>query len=189
MNRLSVIILFLSLLLSLPAFAQEEAMSPAQKMFQDRVGKVQWKNVSIEFRPVSEKSSRGAQALVVQSVDQENGKTYQVDKKVILGLKDIANMDVTYNPNDINFVRLLMYFDKDGQKTLADYTTKHLGEQMGVVIDGKLRLVANIRQPLVNGKVQVYGLAPNEAVDVARRYYEPKLDLARQINEEIQNKK
>jgi preprotein translocase subunit SecD len=186
MNRLSVIILF-SLLLSSPSFAQDAA-NPAQKMFQDRVEKVKWKNVSVEFRPVSDKSSKGAQPMVVESVDQENGKTYHVDKKVILGLKDIANVDVTYNPNDISLVRIIMFFDQEGQKTLADYTTKHLGEQMGVIIDGKLRLVANIRQPLVNGKVQVYGLAPNEAVDIARRYYEPKLELARQINEELQNK-
>ena len=56
---------------------------------------------------------------------------------------------------------------------------------MGVVIDGQLRLVADIRKPLVNGKVQVYGLSPAEAVDIARRYYEPKIELARQIQAEF----
>ncbi|GEM_PF-5564129 len=189
MHRSFVIIVFVvSLLYSSAVFSVEDtnpSVNPAQQLFQERVGKVQWKNISLEFRPVSDKAGRGLQSMVVQSADQENGKTYFVGKSTILGLKDINNIDVTYNPTDVTMLRLLVLFNQDGKKTLQDYTTAHLNEMMGVVIDGKLRLVAHIRQPLVNGMVQVYGLAPNEAVDIARRYYQPKLELARKINEEL----
>lgn len=188
MNRLVVFVLFFcSLFVSLSAFSAPSA----QELYQKRVGKIQWKDLSIEFRPVSEKSSRGAQAMVAQSPDQENGKTFYVDKKVILGLKDIANMDSLYNPNDQDFLRLVIKFNNDAQAVLTDYTTKHMGEMMGIVIDGQLRLVAHIRQPLVNGKVQVYGFAPNEAVNILRRYYQPRLELADQIRAELaaQNQK
>lgn len=189
MHRAIVIILFvISVLSSSVVSAQENAntqVNPAQQLFLDRVGKIQWKNVSLEFRPVSDKAAKGFQSMVVQSADQDNGKTYFVGKSVILGVKDINNIDVAYNPIDVNMLRIVITFNQDGQKTLQDYTTAHLNEKMGVVIDGKLRLVANILQPLVNGRVQIYGLGPNEAVDIARRYYEPKLELARKINEEL----
>jgi preprotein translocase subunit SecD len=187
MNRFSVIILFVaSLVFVTPAFSQNETQ--AQQLYNDQMQKIQWKDVAIEFRPVTDKSTKGSQPMVVKSVDQENGKTYYVGKTPILGIKDISNMDVTYNPNDLGLIRLIMRFNKDAKKTLQDYTTQHIGEMMGVIIDGQLRLVAHIRQPLVNGKVQVYGFTPNEAVDIANRYYKPKLELARQI-QELQNKK
>jgi preprotein translocase subunit SecD len=187
MNRLFVIILFIcSVVYSSQAFSQD--VNPAQQLFDERAAKIQWKDLAIEFRPVTEKSAKGSQAMVVKSPDQENGKTYYTAKNTILGLKDVSNIDVTYNPNDQSMLRLILRFNKDGKKTLEEYTTQHIGEMMGVVIDGQLRLVAHIRQPLVNGKVQVYGFAPAEAVDIARRYYKPKLELARQI-QELQNKK
>ena len=182
MNRF-FIILFSVFIFSTQAFAQDASSNAAQKLYQERAAKIEWKDLSVEFRPVSDKTSRGAQSMVVKSVDQENGKTYFVSKNQILHLKDVSNIDVTYNPNDRDFLRLIVRFNKDAKKALQDYTTQHNGEMMGVVIDGQLRLVAHIRQPLVNGKVQVYGFAPNEAVDIAKRYYKPKLELARQIEE------
>jgi preprotein translocase subunit SecD len=193
MNRLSVIILFLLLMVSPQVFAQQNAPQPlqphpGQQLFDEQVKKLKWKDIAVEFRPVTDKAAKGSQPMVVKSTDQENGKTYHVAKNTILALKDVSNMDVTYNPNDINMLRLMLRFDENGKKTLEDYTTKHLGEKMGVLIDGQLRLVANIRQPLNNGRVQVYGLTPTEAVDIVQRYYKPKLELARQI-EELQNKK
>jgi len=186
MIRFLIAILFF-ISVSSQALAQNAA-NPAQQLFDEQVNKVKWKDLSVEFRPVTEKSAKGSQAMVVKSADQENGKTYYVGKSTILGLKDIGNMDVTYNPNDLGMLRLIMRFNDDGKKTLSDYTTKNVGNMMGVVIDGQLRLVAHIRQPLVNGKVQVYGFSANEAADIAKRYYQPKLDLARQI-QELQNKK
>jgi len=179
MNRVFIAILFVSLIFSGRAFAAD-----AQQIYQEKVSKIKWTDLSIEFRPVSETSTRGSQALAVKSADQENGKTYYADKKAILGMKHINNIDVTYNPNDLSMLRLLIRFNAEGKQALSDYTTKNVGEKMGVVIDGQLRLVATLRQPLVNGKVQVYGFAPAEAVDIAQRYYKPKLDLARQIQEE-----
>lgn len=186
MNRFFVFVVLFCLMVVSPVVFSANS---AQDLFQQRVGQIQWKNLSIEFRSISDKASRGAQAMVVQSPDQENGKTYYADKKVILGLKDISNIDTTYNPNDQSMLRLILTFNKDGKATLAEHTTKHLGEMMGVVIDGKLRLVAHIRQPLMNGRVQVYGFIPNEAVNVLQRYYQPRLELARQIGEELNGKK
>jgi len=182
MNRLFVIIiLFFSIMLSPKAFSQNE--NAAQQLYQQRLASLQWKDIAIEFRPVSDQSTKGSQPMVVKSIDAENGKTFYAAKNTILGLKDISNIDVTYNPNDQTLLRLIIRFNKDGKKTLQDYTTQHVGEMMGVIIDGQLRLVAHIRQPLVNGKVQVYGFAPNEAVNIAQRYYKPKLELARDIQQ------
>ncbi len=194
MNRLFVIILFTLLMVVPRSFAQQAAPAqllqphPGQQLFDEQVKKLKWKDISVEFRPVTDKAAKGSQPMVVKSTDQENGKTYHVAKNTILALKDVSNMDVTYNPNDINMLRLIMRFDQSGKKTLEDYTAKHMGEKMGVLIDGQLRLVANILQPLNNGRVQVYGLTPTEAVDIVQRYYKPKLELARQI-EQLQNTK
>jgi preprotein translocase subunit SecD len=167
MKRLSVIILCLSVILSSNVMAQNVMQLNLPKKY-----------VSFEFYPISDKSFKGAEPMVVKSTDQENGKTYYVGSEKILTTRDVNNADVTYNPADDNMLRLIVRFNPAGKKTLADYTTKHLGEMMGVVIDGELRLVAHIRQPLVNGKVQIYGFKPDEAVDIVRRYYRVKQSIA-----------
>jgi preprotein translocase subunit SecD len=169
---------------SSPVFAQN-ALQEQQKKFQEMLSQVTWKNLAIDFYEVKDKSDSGFKPMTVKSVDDKNGLTYYVAKKSILSLKNMKSVDVTYKAGDDNKLRLVIRFNDEGKQILSDYTKSHLNEKMGVVIDGKLRLVANLVQPLSNGRVQVYGFDPDEAVSILQRYYQPKLDAARKFNDTV----
>ena len=123
--------------------------------------------------------------MTVKSADDKNGMTYYVAKKSILSLQDTQTIDVAYNPGDGDSLRLVVRFNNEGKKTLFEYSSMHLNQLMGVVVDGKLRLVAHLLQPLNNGRVQVYGFNPDEAVGLLKRYYQPKLEAARKFNQQL----
>lgn len=165
-------------------FAQS-ALEEEQKKFQDMLRLVSWKNLAIDFYEVKDKSENGFKSMMVKSADDKNGLTFYVSKKSILSLKDMHSIDVTYNPGDENRLRLVIRFNDEGKQILSDYSKAHLNEMMGVVIDGKLRLVANLVQPLSNGRVQISGLNPDDAVGILQRYYQPKLEAARKYNQSV----
>ena len=166
------------------AFAQE-SIEAQQKKFQEAMDRVTWKNLSVDFFDVKDKAQNGYKAMTVKSIDDKNGLTYYVAKKPVLSLQDTRSMDVSYDPGDGDNLRLVVRFSPDGKKALLDYSSAHINEMMGVVVDGKLRLVANLRRPLTNGRVQVYGFAANEAIGVLQRYYQPKLEAARKFNQQL----
>lgn len=140
-----------------------------------------WKNVSIDFFDVKDKPQNGYRSMVSKSTDDKNGKTFYVSQQPILTLSHTKSIDVTYNAADDDKLRLLIRFNDVGRQLLADYSKTHLNEMMGVVVDGKLRLVATLMQPLTNGRVQVYGFEPEEAVNLLKRYNQPKLELQRKL--------
>lgn len=156
------------------AFAQDSQNSQT-KQLQEAMEQVTWKNLSIDFFEVKEKSESGYKSMLVKSSDDKNGKTFYVSKQPILSLSHTQSIDVAYNPNDDDRLRLIVRFNQEGKQILDEYSKTHRNEMMGVVIDGKLRLVATLVQPLTNGRVQVYGFEPDEAVSILKRYYQPKL--------------
>ena len=173
----------LSLIAASPSFAQNN-IEEQQKKLEEVINKVDWKNISVDFYDVKDKAQNGYKPMTVKSTDDKNGMTYYVAKKPILSLQDTRTIDVAYNPGDGDNLRLVIRFNEEGKKTLSEYSIAHLNQTMGVVVDGKLRLVANLLQPLNNGRVQVYGFNPDEAVGILRRYYQPKLEAARKFNQQ-----
>lgn len=166
------------------SYAQAD-FAEQQKKLQESVDNVSWKNLTVDFYDVKDKAQNGYKAMTVKSTDEKNGQTFYVAKKPILSLQDTRSMDVSYVPGDGQMMRLMVRFNAAGQKTLADYSTANLNQMMGVVIDGKLRLVATLRQPLTNGRVQVYGFTPEEAANVLDRYFQPKLEAVRKFNQQM----
>lgn len=166
------------------SFAQAD-LAEQKKNLQQSVDNVSWKNLSVDFYDVKDKEQKGYKAMTVRSTDDKNGQTFYVAKKPILSLQDTRSMDVSYVPGDGQMMRLMVRFNDAGQKILAEHSTANLNQMMGVVIDGKLRLVATMRQPLTNGRVQVYGFTPEEAANVLDRYFQPKLEAVRKFNQQM----
>ena len=179
---LTLTVLFL--IAASPSFAQNN-VGEQQKKLEEIMSKVSWKDISIEFYDVKDKAQNGYKPMTVKSTDDKNGMTYYVAKKSILNLQDTRTIDVAYNPGDGDSLRLVVRFNNEGKKTLFEYSSEHLNQLMGVVVDGKLRLVAHLLQPLNNGRVQVYGFNPDEAVGLLKRYYQPKLEAARKFNQQL----
>lgn len=179
---LTLTVLFL--IAASPSFAQNN-IEEQQKKLEEIMSKVSWKDISIDFYDVKDKAQNGYKAMTVKSADDKNGMTYYVAKKSILSLQDTQTIDVAYNPGDGDSLRLVVRFNNEGKKTLFEYSSMHLNQLMGVVVDGKLRLVAHLLQPLNNGRVQVYGFNPDEAVGLLKRYYQPKLEAARKFNQQL----
>jgi|CXWL01.1.fsa_nt_gi preprotein translocase subunit SecD len=185
MKRLGLITLTVLFFIAVsPCFAQNN-IEEQQKKFEEVIGKVEWKNISVDFYEVKDKAQNGYKPMTVKSTDDKNGMTYYVAKKSILSLQDTRAIEVSYNPGDGDNLRLVIRFNDEGKKTLSEYSTAHLNQTMGVVVDGKLRLVAHLLQPLNNGRVQVYGFNPEEAVGILKRYYQPKLEAARKFNQQL----
>lgn len=185
MNRAGLITMVVFSLIAVPvSFAQNNLQDQQQKL-QESIDNVNWKNLSIEFYDIKDKAQNGYKPMVVKSTDDKNGKTFYIGKKPVLDLKDTRSIDVSYSPGDGDTLRLMVRFNPAGKKELFDYSSAHINEMMGVVIDGKLRLVAQLRQPLNNGRVQVYGFEAKEALDILKRYYEPKLEVVRKFNNQM----
>ncbi len=178
-------VLFLFLLTGYSQVFAQNVLEEQQKKFQEMLNQVAWKNLSIDFYEVKDKPGDGFKSMTVKSTDAKNGFSYYVSKKSILSLKNMKSMDVLYSAGDDDKLRLVIRFNDEGKRILSEYSKAHINERMGVVIDGKLRLVANLLQPLTNGRVQVYGFDPGEAVSVLKRYYEPKLEVARKFNASV----
>ncbi|MBL8014047.1 MAG: hypothetical protein JNN05_09390 [Candidatus Omnitrophica bacterium] len=148
---------------------------------QAAVAELAWKNLSIDFYDVKDKPQNGYRSMVSKSADDKGGKTFYVSQQPILGLPNTKSIDVTYNPADDDKLRLIIRFSDSGKQVLSEYSKAHLNEMMGVVIDGKLRLVATLKQPLTTGRVQVYGFEANEAVNILKRYNQPRLEMEKKL--------
>lgn len=185
MKKFAVASLIMLSVVGAPLVFAKNTVEEQQKQFQEMLDRVTWKNLSIDFYDVKDKAQDGYKPMTVKSADDKNGQTFYVAKKPVLGLKNMHSIDLSYQPEDGDNVRLMIKFNPEGKKTLSEYSTAHLNETMGVVIDGKLRLVAMLRQPLNNGRVQVYGFSANEAVGILQRYYQPKMEAARKFNQQL----
>lgn len=181
----NVILSAVILLASASVAGAQADLAEQQKKLQESVDNVIWKNLSVEFFDVKDKAQNGYKPMTVKSTDDKNGQTFYVAKKPILTLADTRSMDVSYVPGDGQSMRLMVRFNADGQKKLSDHSAANLNQMMGVVIDGKLRLVATLRQPLTNGRVQVYGFSPDEAASILDRYFQPKLEAVAKFNQQM----
>ncbi len=185
MKKIAVASFVILSLIGAPLVFAQSTVEEQQKKFQEVLAGVTWKNLAIDFYDVKDKAADGYKSMTVKSADEKNGLTFYVSKKSILSLKNTESIDLSYQPGDGDNVRLMIKFNPEGKKTLAEYTTANINQMMGVVVDGKLRLVATLRQPLNNGRVQVYGFSANEAVGILERYYQPKLDAAKKFSQQI----
>ena len=189
MNKVIVTSLMVLFSIAAPLVFAQDSVEVQQKKLQDVVDHVTWKNLNIDFFDVKDKAQNGYKAMTVKSIDNKNGLTFYVAPKPVLNLQDTRSMDVSYNPGDGDNLRLMVRFNPDGKKSLFDYSSAHINEMMGIVVDGKLRLVANLRRPLTNGRIQVYGFSANEAIGILQRYYQPKIEAARKFNEQLSSTK
>ena len=185
MKRIILIALTVFSFMAVPISFAQNSIEEQQKKFQEVLGKITWKNLAIDFYDVKDRADKGYKPMVVKSVDDKSGMTFYVAKNPIFGLQDTHSMDVSYSPGDGDTLRLMIRFNPVGKKALFDYTSAHLNQMMGVVIDGKLRLVATLRQPLSNGRVQIYGFDSAEAIGILKRYYQPKIDAANKFNQQL----
>lgn len=66
---------------------------------------------------------------------------------------------------------VLIDFNDDGAKLLGDFTTKSVGKQIAVFLDGRLIQTATIQEPITDGHAQISGsFTVNEAQELVQRF-------------------
>lgn len=66
-------------------------------------------------------------------------------------------------------VSILVEFNEDGKKILADFTPKNIGNTLGIFLDGQLISSPEIKEAIENGEAQISGnFTPEEGRDLVR---------------------
>ena len=132
-------------------------------------------DLSIEFREVKDVASEAFAPMELKDApSQLKDKIYYVSPVVQIGLGDIAILDIFYDPIR-DKIGIKMALNEIGREKLENYTSKHINEMLGIVIDGQLCCAPVIKVAITSGSVQTAGaFTPEEAVDIARRFYKIK---------------
>jgi len=65
---------------------------------------------------------------------------------------------------------IIVRFDDDGRKALAQFTTEHVGEDIEFLVAGRLLTRVRLKTPILGGVLTIIGVfGANEIVDVANR--------------------
>lgn len=115
-----------------------------------------WDNLSIEFRPAKETLAEGF--IPMESKNASEDKTYYVSTTAEFGLKDILAMDIFYRPWMEDKIGLRVYWKKKAKEHFADYTSKHVGDFIAIVVNGELKSIAKITGSMTAGRIEIIGL-------------------------------
>lgn len=70
--------------------------------------------------------------------------------------------------DESNRPAIFIGFDTRGTRKFADLTTKHVGERMAIVLDGKVYSAPNLREPILGGNASITGsFSVKETEDLA----------------------
>jgi preprotein translocase subunit SecD len=110
---------------------------------------------------------------------------YNVEKSALVGMRDFIRASVTFTEGQYC---LNVTLTPQAAATLRDYTTQHVGEYLGFVVDGSLAQVAKIFDPLEGDGFLVGGLGEKRARELARRINEQKVENERPVQTRIESK-
>lgn len=158
-------------LLASPCFAQSEQEQLKAKIDQayEQAG---WSDLNIEFRQVKLEPSEGFTPMKLKNPNVKEN-VYYVSSVPELDLKDFSGIDIFYTPWMEDGIGIVIYLNNKGKEKLKAYTTKHVKEFVGIVIDGELRSAIKVMEPINTNKLEIDGFGPNEAIGIAKRFFKP----------------
>jgi SecD/SecF fusion protein len=114
---------------------------------------------------------------------------YMVQKKLANGLTGKYIKRAFPNRDQLGAPEIDFEFDSVGAEKFADVTTKHVGEQLAIVLDGELYTAPVIEGPIRGGRGVINGgsMDINEAITIANVLENPletpvKIDEMRQVD-------
>ena len=171
----------------LPSMASAQIFvdSASRQKYETLRAKYDWKDLSIEIRPLKYAPADGFEAKSIQDTEGRFGQTFYVGPEVIVAVKSAVKLDILYQSSNPGTLSIVLTFDTATREKLQDYTTKHMGEHLGILIDGKLRTIADIKRELSNGKTRISRLSPQEATSIADRFNAELKQINTQVFEEM----
>ena len=106
------------------------------------------------------------------------------EEQPFLSTKDIAKLDASYDHN-LRGLMITMTFNDQAREKLEKITDENIGKQIAVMINGKTVMVAEIRETITRGEIQVAGLSDEETLNLINAYYDKLSDLMQQIKSDL----
>ena len=131
-----------------------------------------WDDLSIEIRLVTMEPQKGFTQMDLNNLKM-NQKVYYVSPIAILNIKDIASMDVFYKAWMKDGLGIESYLKKEAQLKFQEYERKHIGEFLGILINGKLKSILKIVVVTENNLLFLGEFDVNEAMDIIQKFFKP----------------
>ena len=169
---LSLVILFLA---ANSGFAGQVDKGISSKNIIEQAYKdARWDNLSLEIRQVKLEPQKG---LVPMKLSNPAlcGQVYYVASDIEFSLKDIVALDVFYRPlmGARGTLGIKIYFKIYPATRLKDYSHKHINGLLGVIINGKLRSVIKITEPIAANSLNIGEFRVKEALSILQQFYKP----------------
>lgn len=178
---LKSIVFFLSFLFLLTdtAFAIEKnlildgCLEPNPKEIVEEAYKnAQWDDLSVEIRLVKTEASKGFVSKRLEDPMMKE-RMYYVSPSPELTLADISAMDVFYNPGMEDKLGVNIYLKKDARARFKEFTSEHIGEFAGVLVNGKLRIVIKINESIMVNRLTIGEFSAKEALSIVKKFFKP----------------
>ncbi|MFA4989726.1 MAG: hypothetical protein WC576_03030 [Candidatus Omnitrophota bacterium] len=169
---LSLVILFLA---ANSGFAgQVDKAISSKKIIEQAYKDAQWGNLSLEIRQVKLEPQKGFVPMKLNS-PALCGQVYYVASDSEFNLKDIVALDVFYRPlmGARGTLGIKIYFKIYPATRLKDYSHKHIHGLLGVIINGKLRSIIEITEPITDNSLNLGEFHVKEALSILQQFYKP----------------
>jgi len=128
--------------------------------------------LSIELRPVKEVPSEGFIPMKQKSPSSSQSGILYVSSVPEIGLEDVAWVGVQHGP-DSRKCGIMIELNDKGRDKLRDYTEGHIGERLGILINGELITAPIIKATIPSGEVASGAeFTCDEAEDIVRKFSE-----------------
>ena len=190
--RKAVLVLVGTFLLSGNSFAEQKdkslilgdytAKNP-KEIIEQAYKNAKWDDLSIGVCQVSMTPVDGFVPMNLKNAPERlKDKTYYVSTKNVLELKDFWGLGIFYKPSFEDKIGITIFLNKDSKDGLNEYTSKHIGEFLGIVIDGELVTAPKIIVAISSGKIQVGEFEPTDAISIVKRFYKPLKSIWHYMN-------
>ena len=157
------------------SFAAEAKKSVTPKEIIEQTYKdVKWDNLSIEIRQVKPVPQKEFIPMKLDN-SETSGQVYYVSSNVEFNITDIVALDVFSRPLMAarGNLGIKMYLKRDAAARLKDYSIKHINDFIGIVINGKLRGVIKITDPIETNSLILGEFKVKEALDILSAFFKP----------------
>lgn len=109
----------------------------------------------------------GAVEADILPTDNAAEPTLPVSRTVVVS--GAALECVGWSADGMGFPAMAMSFDADGTARIAAATEHGVGRRMALVVDGRVIVAPTVYSPIVDGRMQVAGVAAEEAAALVQR--------------------
>jgi hypothetical protein len=153
---------------------QAEKSTSAKEIIEQAYKNAQWDNLFFEIRQVKPEPQKGLVPMKLSN-PALYGQVYYVSSDIEFNLKDIVALDVFYRPlmATRGTLGIKIYLKNDSATRLKDYSNKHINGFLGVIINGKLRSVIKITEPIASNSLNIGEFRVREALSMLSQFYKP----------------